>query len=516
MVTMPSKRTQGAREGSNLGFEAKAPPTSVWARSTKLLKLGAGLAKKEIAGRLGFGGNAELERNQASEEAGNGPDSGMEGTTEASKESLRQNLRRLRVQVEQAKEIVATLGQLKGAAMKAGQLISMELRDVLPPEVIEVLSRLQDAGDRVSFAEIDAIITEELGEAVRANLEIVPEALASASIGQVHRATWNALPNQPLVLKVQFRGIADTIESDLGLLERIARIFLSVQLKDIDMSGVFAELKQVLIRETDYQIEAQSLVRYRALAAGVPGLIVPWHVPELSTKKVLALTFEEGIKLDELIKREPSTEIRFAVAHQLLELYFREFFEWGLVQTDANFANFLFRKSSDKSSGKSSHSRSGYDLVLLDFGAVRAYEDEFRTAYRQLILACFDDRRDEAIALAEKLGLIDARETAHLKSQLVDLIRLVLRVFRSDQQPFDFRNQAYVDEASVSVKAFYRGLKHSPPPPQLLFLHRKLGGIYAMGKALGAKVDLTRYWALVQGRTAEVSAAPEPRVSLAG
>jgi aarF domain-containing kinase len=504
---MASKSTESASKGPSKGSGANAPPTSVWSRSTKLLKLGAGLAKKEIAGRLGFGGDADFER-KADEGTGTAPDSGTHDATEASKESLRQNLKRLRVQVEQAKEIVATLGQLKGAAMKAGQLISMELRDVLPPEVIDVLSRLQDAGDRVSFAEIDAIITEELGDTVRANLEIVPEALASASIGQVHRATWKALPNQPLVLKVQFRGIADTIESDLGLLERIARIFLSVQLKDIDMSGVFAELKQVLIRETDYQIEAQSLVRYRALAAGVPGLIVPWHVPELSTKKVLALTFEEGIKLDELIKRERSNEVRFAVAHQLLELYFREFFEWGLVQTDANFANFLFRKSS--------RSPSGYDLVLLDFGAVRAYEDQFRTAYRQLILACFDDRRDEAVALAEQLGLIDARETAQLKSQLVDLIRLVLRVFRSDQQPFDFRDQTYVEEASVSVKAFYRGLKHSPPPPQLLFLHRKLGGIYAMGKALGAKVDLTRYWALVEGRTAEVAPAPEPRVSLAG
>ena len=142
-----------------------APPRSVWSRSTRLVQLAAGLAKKELEGRV----TRAVDRGEA----------------------LVKQAQQLRVQVAQAKEIVASLGQLKGAAMKAGQLLSMELRDVLPPEVIEVLSQLQASGATVEFEEIFSILREELGAERLATLEISPTPLASASIGQVHRATFH-------------------------------------------------------------------------------------------------------------------------------------------------------------------------------------------------------------------------------------------------------------------------------------------------------------------------------------
>ena len=433
-----------------------APPRSVWSRSTRLVQLAAGLAKKELEGRV----TRAVDRGEA----------------------LVKQAQQLRVQVAQAKEIVASLGQLKGAAMKAGQLLSMELRDVLPPEVIEVLSQLQASGATVEFEEIFSILREELGAERLATLEISPTPLASASIGQVHRATFHAPDgtSHEVVLKVQFRGIAETIDSDLALLERIARLFLTVQLRHFDVTAVFDELRDVLLRETDYVHEADALERYRALAHQVKGLRVPSVFRELSTKRVLCLSYERGVTLDAYLATNPSQSARDAVTHQVLDLYFREFFEWGLVQTDANFANFLFRPEEG-------------ELVLLDFGATREYPPEFRAEYRKLLINTLSGDRAGALKAAQELSLIDPAEPAAGQEALHALLETVLRVFQPAFQPVDFQDKRFVDEAAEKLKGYYRALTCSPPPAQLLFLHRKLGGVYSMGRALKARLQLVSY-----------------------
>jgi predicted unusual protein kinase regulating ubiquinone biosynthesis (AarF/ABC1/UbiB family) len=365
--------------------------------------------------------------------------------------------------------------------MKAGQLLSMELRDVLPPEVIEVLSQLQSSGATVDFGEIRAVLERELGEKL-IQLEVSEAPLASASIGQVHRARWRRPDGvvEELVLKVQFAGIADTIDSDLKLLERIARLFLSVQLKAMDLTAVFVELRDVLQRETDYLHEADALEQYRALAHQVPGLKVPRVERSLSTGRVLALSYEEGLSLDALMAKSPDAALRHRTAHQLLDLFFREFFQWGLVQTDANFANFLFRPERG-------------ELVLLDFGATRSYPAPFRTHYRALLLSSLSGDRAGLLAAAQALGLIDAREGEPAQQALVVLLQTVLKVFTDAVQPIDFTDGRFVDDAARRLKEYYQALQFSAPPAQLIFLHRKLGGIYTLGKALRATLDLAPY-----------------------
>jgi aarF domain-containing kinase len=173
------------------------------------------------------------------------------------------------------------------------------------------------------------------------------------------------------------------------------------------------------------------------------------------------------------------------VATQVLDLYFREFFDWGLVQTDANFANFLFRPASG-------------ELVLLDFGATREYPPEFRAHYRALLVATLARDRPAALAAAEALGLIAPAETPACREALHALLEAVLRVFRPEVQPLDFQDRRLVEDASAALKAFYRELTCSPPPAQLLFLHRKLGGVFSLGKALGARLDLTPFAARLE------------------
>jgi len=430
-----------------------APPRSVWSRSAALVTLAAGLARKELGSRVARG----ISRGGEVADA----------------------LRKARVQIEQARAVVESLGKLKGAAMKAGQLLSIELRDVLPPEASEILGKLQDQAAPVSWAEIRSILEEELGSEALSALEIEEQPLASASIGQVHRARWTRPSGEKVevVLKVQFRGIADTIESDLALLERIAGLLLTVQRKEVDLSALFTELRTMLVRETDYRAEADFLEAYRALAHRTLGLRVPEVYRELSTARVLALSYERGLKLDAFLAQEPSEAARHRVAVQLLDLFFLEFFEWGLVQTDANFANFLFRPESG-------------ELVLLDFGATRSYDEVFRARYRSLLSACLGGDFETTLSHATGLGLIDPREGPESRAALYALLQTVLQVFRDEAQPVDFRDKKLPEESSKRLFALYRMLERSAPPAQLLFLHRKLGGVYALGKALGARLDL--------------------------
>lgn len=166
------------------------------------------------------------------------------------------------------------------------------------------------------------------------------------------------------------------------------------------------------------------------------------------------------------------------------------------MQTDANFANFLFRPGEG-------------ELVLLDFGATRSYDTVFRDRYRQLLLSCVRGDFASTIRGAHELGLLDRREGPESEQALWDLLRTVLSVFDDAAQPVDFQDRGLVERSSARLKAFYWGLSRSAPPAQLLFLHRKLGGVYALGKALGARLDLRPYLRRLEEGDYSSPAAPE-------
>ena len=262
-------------------------------------------------------------------------------------------------------------------------------------------------------------------------------------------------------------------------------MFLTVQLKHFDVTAVFAELRDVLTRETDYHQEAASLERYRGYAHQVPGLRLPELFREFSTARVLALSYERGLTIDAYLASNPSLAARERVAHQVLDLFFREFFDWGLVQTDANFANFLIRPDTQ-------------ELVLLDFGATRAYPPAFRANYRTLLTATLAGDRNAALAAAHALELIAPQEAEAGRAALHALLEAVLIVFTPAAQPVDFQDKRLIDDAGAKLRAYYGQLTCSLPPAQLIFLHRKLGGVYSMGRALRARLDLSPYAARLE------------------
>ena len=409
---------------------------------------------------------------------------GREELTQSLKEKFNRGMEemapgRLKTRIEQAKLIAESLSQLKGAAMKAGQLLSLDASDFFPPEAIEILSKLQGKAEPVPWAEMREVVVSDLGEEKLSQLEDLQKtAAASASIGQVHKAK---LFNEEVAIKIQYPGVADSIDSDLKILKTMAQGLATVAGKKMSLEELFKELADVLKQEADYELEFANMEKFRNLASGIPELIVPIPVASHSAKHVLTMSWENGVTITDWLKSQPTMKDRETVARLILDLYCKEFFEWGLVQTDPNFGNFLVQTDPLK-------------LVLLDFGAALAYTSEFRREYVALLQTLATLDRQKIVRAFVDFGLMDPRESDEAKELFFELLTLSLEPFQPSKQPFKFKDDDYAKRSREVGQRFTQSLKYTPPPRKILFLHRKLGGIFQLLKKMDVQLDVSPYW----------------------
>lgn len=427
-------------------------------------------------------------------------DSFLKRTFELTKLSVKVGLKELKSgdlksRIEQAKMITETLSQLKGAAMKAGQMLSIELDDYFPPEAVQIISQLQNKGTEIDFKVVEATLKKELGLDKFKKLEnIVQKPMASASIAQIHLAEYK---NEKVVLKVQHPGVAKSINSDVALIKKVAQSFCALTNRKMNLNPLFTEMKSVLNQEVDFEQEVEYLKKYRKHISSISNDKERYYSPEpytaMSTKKVITMSWEEGLSINDWLQTNPSQKKKEKLAHLVLNLYCHEFYHWGLVQTDPNFANFLVREE-DGDIG----------LVLLDFGATREYDKDFRTQYLNLIknVHALKDAKDQEAQKAEivrigvEFNLIDKREGPEAKDLFVEILNLAVEPFFASEKnnKFSFGNQEYNRRAKESIRIFVSSLKYSAPPHRLLFLHRKLGGISSLLRRLDVGLELSRYW----------------------
>ncbi len=388
--------------------------------------------------------------------------------------------KKLQVLIDQADIVVNHVGRLKGAAMKAVQTLSVEGYDFLPPEVITVLEKLQSQAPPVDPEIMHQQIRQELGEErflLLKDLSTTP--LAAASIGQVFTATYQG---ESVVVKVQYPGIAESVDEDIDTLKSILKTFVFLANKKVDIEDLMEEARRVLKLETDYIHEIESLNKYRENFKNSV-YIVPKAYPEMTTHKVIVLSHEPGKEFSKWLKTKPSHKDKQQVAEQLLKLYIKEFFENKLVQTDPNPANFLIN---DKN-----------QLILLDFGATVYFDNDFVKFYQRLLRAVFAQDKTEIEKQVFELKFLSDKESQQTRDLFIDFLIYSLSPFDPDDQPFDFSDSTYSTEVRRRALLVTRALKFSAPPKQLIFLHRKLGGIFMLLKQLDAKADLMFFRNLV-------------------
>jgi predicted unusual protein kinase regulating ubiquinone biosynthesis (AarF/ABC1/UbiB family) len=372
-----------------------------------------------------------------------------------------------------ATRVADQLAHLRGAAMKLGQMISMDAGDMLPPELTQILARLRDNAHHMPPPQLDRVLATEWGRDWRrgfAHFQAHP--IAAASIGQVHRAR---LPDgRELAIKVQYPGVGDSIEADVDNVATLLRVS-GLLPRELDVAPLLDEAKRQLREEADYTREAAMLNAYRERLGDDARFVVPDVAPELTTRHVLAMSYVEGLPI-EALEHAPQEE-RDRAMTALVDLVLHELLAWGLMQTDPNFANYRWQRESGQ-------------LVLLDFGATRALEPKTQAGYRTLLDALLNGSRDDVRDAAIGAGFLGAAAAERHRATIDGMIDVILERFRRTGA-FDFGDRAFVqvlrDQAMVMAED--RSTWHLPPAATL-FVQRKISGTALLAARLKAQVDV--------------------------
>lgn len=380
-----------------------------------------------------------------------------------------------------AERLARRLSGMRGAAMKLGQLLSLESEDILPAEFAEALAVLRTRADAMPRTQVRRVLGREYGrgwETRFAELDLEP--VAAASIGQVHFA--RAHDGSELALKLQYPGVARSIDSDVdnvATLLRMARI-LPVE---VDVSGIVAEAKRQLRQEADYLAEAAHLHRYGELLADEPRLVVPRVHDALTTRRILAMDFARGLPVEELRSPDVPQHERDEVGVLLLRLLFRELFEFRFMQTDPNFGNYLVEPAGGDGPRR---------VFLLDLGSAREYDAEFAAHYARICRSVIDEDRDAVADALEAIGYLHGDDDPPTVAAVVDLIFLLCEPLQK-RGVYDFAHSGLAArgrDAGIDL-AFRKGYRRAPPP-ETVFLHRKIIGTFLLCARIRARVDVRR------------------------
>ena len=372
-----------------------------------------------------------------------------------------------------AQHIARDLGRMRGAAMKLGQMLSMDTGLILPPEMTEILSALRAEAPHMPPRQLRAVLDAEWGPGWYgrfARFDLQP--FAAASIGQIHRARTH--DGQDLAIKVQYPGVRASIDSDIDNVAALLRM-LGVLGRDLDIAPLLAEAKAQLHAEADYQAEASHLARFNALLADDPAYRLPQLHPPLTTPQVLAMSYVHSQPLETLVDAPQQTRDR--VARALIDLVLRELFDLRLMQTDPNPANFRFDPDAAR-------------VVLLDFGAVMPIDPAMAADFRALMRAGLSADPAAMRDAMTRIGYIAPGMASRHQDMILSMFDTAMTPLRQDT-PFDFGTSRLLETLRDMGLAMgkERDLTHIPPPATL-FLHRKIGGIYLLATRLRARVAL--------------------------
>lgn len=377
--------------------------------------------------------------------------------------------------------ITDQLAQLRGAAMKVGQLLSMDAGDSLPKELTDILAKLRSDAAPMPAKQLASALSAEWGQEWQKHfLSFNFKPVAAASIGQVHFAYGD--DGSELAVKVQYPGIKKSIDSDVDNVVTLLRLTGLVP-KEVDYKHLLEEAKKQLHDEADYRREGEMAMRFGQQLRGDPRFVVPRVDPDLTTSSILTMSFEHGEPIEQLTAL-PQQEKNSLIEH-LFHLLFKEVFEFRLVQTDPNFANYLYQRDSKK-------------IVLLDFGATREYSSQLSEGYQKLLTAAMYDDSVGVAAAMSQIGFFSQQIFPAQKAAVINLVMTACEPLRC-RCAYDFGNTdlgSRIHDAGMAL-SMEQGYWHTPPAAAL-FLHRKIGGLYLLAARLGAQVDLSKVFAPFQ------------------
>ncbi len=372
---------------------------------------------------------------------------------------------------ESVARVVDALGQLKGIAMKAGQLMSYV--DIeLPEELGEALSVLQTHAQPMSPERVRALLRDELGGRADALLDrLQPVPLAAASIGQVHRATLS--DGTRVAVKVQYPEVAQAIRADFGP-AAIGVRFISLIYPNARAADFLQEARSRFLEECDYLHEAACQARFAELFADHPRLRVPAVHTDLCSQRVLTSEYIAGAGFDDFLDSNPSQRERNEIGEALFEFYIGTLFKHGLYNCDPHPGNYLFQPDGH--------------VAMLDYGCSREFEPAYVDKLARLTSAVHSDTREALEACFIELGMVREGQTYDFGTAR-DLVRSFYGPMLQDRVQRIDLGEAMSMRRLVDRK---RELMKIGVPGEFLFLFRIRFGLMSVLARLGAEANWYR------------------------
>jgi len=370
-----------------------------------------------------------------------------------------QQIRRTENLVKNAARIVDTLGEMKGAAMKVGQMLSL-YEGMLPPEAAEVLRSLQQEAPRVPPEIMRYEVEGSLGGKVDDHFaELEEEAYAAASIGQVHRGQLH--DGRRVAVKIQYPLIDEIVKADLKNLKRLLGALFGL-MTDADFEPLWAEVRDRLLEELDYLNEARNIRKTAELYSDVPEVVIPGVIDELSTDRILTMEYVGGIGPDRACSDRYPQELKNRWGQVLFEFQMRGLFELRWLHADPNLANFAFLDD-----GR---------VIVYDFGCVKEISADLAQGYADLVNAILDNKIELVPEILVGIGLFKngriplPREVC---DPYVELFGQIARespsyVFGEDDTIYEKIMQLGADNWSEATDMNF--------PQDIIFLDRSLAG----------------------------------------
>ncbi|XP_074472027.1 atypical kinase COQ8A, mitochondrial-like [Sebastes fasciatus] len=386
-----------------------------------------------------------------------------------------------------AERIVRTLCKVRGAALKLGQMLSIQDDAFINPQLAKIFERVRQSADFMPIKQMTKALNSDLGPNWRDKLESFEERpFAAASIGQVHLARMK--DGREVAMKIQYPGVAQSINSDVNNLMTV------LSMSNALPEGLFPEhlidaMRRELALECDYIREAQCAKKFRELLKDHPFFYVPEVIDELSSNYVLTTELVPGFPLDQA--ETLAQELKNEICENILMLCLRELFEFRYMQTDPNWSNFFYDPQTHR-------------VALLDFGATRGFDLSFTDLYIEVIRSASEGDREGVAKKSIDMKFLTGYESKAMINAHVDAVMILGEAF-AFKDGFEFGSQSTTERIHNLIPVM---LKHrlTPPPEETYSLHRKMAGSFLICARLNAQLQCKdmfqtayrKYW---EGRT---------------
>lgn len=393
-----------------------------------------------------------------------------------SKKIVNPDISRDELDKENAEDIFDSLSELKGGALKVIQMISMD-RGTLPTEYVKKFAEAQYKAPALSYPLVVKTFRQYFGKGPDEIFDTFSkQAVHAASIGQVHEATLNG---KKLAVKVQYPGVADSMQSDLRMVKPLATTLFRI--KQADVEHYMEEVESRLMEETDYVNELKQSMEISSACKGLANLVFPNYYPEWSNKRILTMDWIEGTHIDQYLQNIHGQDERNSIGQALWDFYDFQVHKLKMVHADPHPGNFLVTPDAK--------------LAILDFGCVKRLPEPFYGNFRQMLHADVLKNDAELEKLFLNLQFLNPNDTPTERKFFFDLskqvVEMLTRPFHAET--FDFSGDDYFKEVStfgerMSKSKEIRETKVVRGPRDGIYLGRVYYGLYHLLHELGATI----------------------------